>query len=77
MFSYSLHTNTVMFVIDRGSKINDQSHIARLRGVAILGVVCFPTGQIVEHEQRAVLAFSLITRHYHRNLTFIVGTHGL
>ena len=35
-------------VIDSGSKINDQSHIARLTGVAILGVIGFITGHIVE-----------------------------
>ena len=65
-------------VVTHGSrKINDQSHIARLTGVAILGVIGFATGHIVEHEHRAVLALSPITRQQHRYLVFIVGPHGL
>ena len=42
-------------VIDRGGEINHQSHIARLTGIAILGVIGFATGHIVEQEQRAAL----------------------
>ena len=64
-------------VIDRGCKIKDQSHIARLTGVAILRVIGFATGHIVEQEQRAVVALSPITRQQHRNLVFIIDTHGL
>ena len=64
-------------VIDRGGEINHQSHIARLTGVTLLGVIGFAAGHIVEHEQRAVLPLSLITRKQHGNLVFIVGTHGL
>ena len=64
-------------VIDRSGEINHQSHIARLAGVAILGVIGFATGHIVEQEQRAVLSLSPITRQQHGNLVFIVGTHGL
>ena len=44
---------------------------------AILGVIGFATGHIVEQEQRAVLPLSPITRQQHGNLVFIVGTHGL
>ena len=64
-------------VIDRGCEINHQSYIDRLTGVAILGVIGFATGHIVEQEQRAVLPLSPITRQQHGNLVFIVGTHGL
>ena len=64
-------------VIDRGCEINHQSHIARLTGFAILGVIGFATGHIVEQEQRAVLPLSSITRQQRGNLVFIVGTHGL
>ena len=64
-------------VIDRGSEINHQSHIARLTGVAILGVIGFAAGHIVEHKQRAVVPLSPITGQQHGNLVFIVGTHGL
>ena len=64
-------------VIDRGCKINDQSHIARLTGVAILRVIGFATGHIVEEEQRAVVALSPIPRQQHGNLVFIIDTHGL
>ena len=64
-------------VIDRGSEINHQSHIARLTGVAILGVIGFAAGHIVEHEQRAVVPLFPITGQQDGNLVFIVGTHGL
>ena len=64
-------------VLDRGCEVNHQSHIARLRGVAILGLIGFATGNMVEQEQRAVLSLSPITRQQHGNLVFIVGTHGL
>ena len=63
--------------IDCGCKINHQSHIARLKEVAILGVIGFATGHIVEQEQRAVVPLSPVTRQQHGNLLFIVGTHGL
>ena len=39
-------------VIDGGSEINHQSHIGRLTGVAILGVIGFAAGHIVEHKHR-------------------------
>ena len=64
-------------VIHRGAEIIHQSHIARLTGVAILGVIGFAAGHIVEHEQRAVVPLSPITGQQHGNLVFIVGTHGL
>ena len=43
-------------VIDRGSKTNHQSHIARLAGVAMLGIIRFATGHIVKHGEPQVLA---------------------
>ena len=49
-------------VIGCGGKINHQSCIARLMRVAILGVIGFTTGYIVEQEKRAVVALSQITR---------------
>ena len=64
-------------MIDGGSEINHQSHIARLTGVAILGVIGFATGHIVEHKQPAVVPLSPVTGEQHENLVFIVGTHGL
>ena len=64
-------------MIDRGAEIIHQSHITRLTGVAILGVIGFAAGHIVEHEQRAVVPLSPITGQQHGNLVFIVGTHGL
>ena len=64
-------------VIDCGGEINHQSHIARLTGVAILRVIGFATGHIVEQERRSVLPLSPITRQQRGNLVFIVGTHGL
>ena len=65
-------------VIDGGSEINHQSHIGRrLTGVAILGVIGFAAGHIVEHKHRAVVPLSPITGQHHGNLVFIVGTHGL
>ena len=48
-------------VIDGGSEINHQSHIARLKRFAILGVICFSTGYIVQQKQRAVVPLSPIT----------------
>ena len=44
-------------VIDRGCEINHQSHIARLTGVAILGVIWFATGHIVKQKQCNVQLF--------------------
>ena len=64
-------------VIDRGCEINHQSHIVRLMGVAILVVIGFATGHMIEQKQRAVLPLSPITRQQQGNVVFTVGTHGL
>ena len=61
-------------VIDGGSEIDHQSHIARLKGFAILGVIRFSTGYIVKQKQRAV-PLSPITGQQHGNLVLVVGTH--
>ena len=50
-------------VIDGGSEIDHQSHIFRLTGVAILGVIDFSSGHIVRQKQRAVVPLSPITGH--------------
>ena len=50
-------------VIDGGSEINHQSHIVRLTGVAIMGVIDFSTGHIVKQKQRAVVPLFPITEH--------------
>jgi len=63
-------------VIDRGSEIDHQTHIARLTGVAIQGVIGFTTGYIVEQKQRTILVLYPITGQQHGNLVLIVGTHG-
>ena len=76
VFILALHQHGDV-VINGGSGINHQSHIARLTGVAILGITGFAAGHIVEHKQRAVVSLSPITEQQHGNLVFIVGTHSL
>ena len=63
-------------VIDRCSEIVHQTHIARLTGVAILGIIGFTTGYIVEEKQGAVVILSPINGQQHWNLVLIVGTYG-
>ena len=46
-------------------------------GVAILVVIGFATGHMIEQKQRAVLLLSPITRQQQGNVVFTVGTHGL
>ena len=48
-------------VIDGRSEVNHQSHIARLTEFAILGVISFSTGHMVEQKQRAVVPLSPVT----------------
>ena len=62
-------------VIDGGSEIDHQLHIARLKGFAILGVIRFSIGYIVKQKQRAVVPLSPITGQQHGNLVLVVGTH--
>ena len=62
-------------VIDGSSEIDHQSHIARLKGFALLGVILFSTGYIVNQKQRAVVPLSPITGQQHGNLVLVVGTH--
>ena len=60
VFVLALHQHGDV-VIDGGSEINHQSHIARLTWVAILGVIRFSTGYIVKQKERAVVPLSPIT----------------
>ena len=48
-------------VIDSGSEINHQLHIARLTGFTILGVIGFSTGYFVKQKQCAIVSLSPIT----------------